>query len=81
MNSKIQEALELIEAAQSLMFEAAQTLCPVDGFAHEWSATGAIHEKIKQHWHKINHRRITLQARDNRRTTTRRDRAAFSNRL
>ena len=77
MDPRIQQALELIETAQSLMLEAAQTLCPVDGFAKEWSATGAMYEKIKQHWHKVNHRRIDLQARHNRRATTRHESTAF----
>jgi hypothetical protein len=76
MDPRIQQALELIETAQSLMLEAAQTLCPVDGLAKEWSATGAMYEKIKQHWHKVNHRRIDLQAR-HRRATTRHDTATF----
>ena len=80
MDPRIQQALELIETAQSLMLEAAQTLCPVDGLANEWSATGAMYEKIKQHWHKVNNRRMDLifsKARHNRRATTRQNAPAF----
>ena len=77
MDPRIQHALELIETAQSLMLEAAQTLCPVAGFGNEWSATGAMYEKVKQHWHKVNHRRIDLQARYGRRATTRHESTAF----
>ena len=70
MDPRIQEALELIETAQGFMLEAAQRLCPVDGFANEWSATGAMYEKIKKHWHKVNHRRVGLQGRQSRRRAT-----------
>jgi hypothetical protein len=77
MDPRIQQALELIETAQSLMLEAAQTLSPVDGFANQWSATVGMYEKVKQHWHKVNHRRIDLQARHGRRATTRHETATF----
>jgi len=77
MDPRIQQALELIETAQSLMLEAAQTLCPVDGLAKEWSATGAMYEKIKQHWHRINHRRLDLQTRRKRRATVQQEPTTF----
>jgi hypothetical protein len=52
----VYEALRIIQEAQSLINEAARALCPVDGFADEWSASADVHAAIKEYWHRVNNR-------------------------
>jgi hypothetical protein len=52
----VYEALRIIQEAQSLINEAARQLCPVDGFAEEWSESVVVHDAIKTYWHQVNSR-------------------------
>ncbi len=53
---KVRAALEKIERAQNLIIEAAQDLCPVDGFCDEWSAAGPVHGAVKDYWYRVSGR-------------------------
>ena len=59
--AKVEEALSLIERAQNLINSAAQALCPVDGFADEWSASGKVHDTIKRYWYRVKNRFVCLR--------------------
>lgn len=59
----VQEALRIIQDAQNLINHAAQELCPVDGFADEWSESVMVHDAIKEYWHRVNSRLRHLQSR------------------
>ena len=59
----VQRALDLIQQAQLLINAAAQELCPVNGFANEWSASAKVHDNIKRYWHRVNSRRVGLAQR------------------
>jgi hypothetical protein len=58
MNPKVKKALDLIQHAQSVIGEAAQELCSVDGFADEWTSVNRLYDIVKQEWHTVNNRRI-----------------------
>jgi hypothetical protein len=52
------KALDLIQRAQSLVGAAAQLLCPVDGFAGQWTDTNRLYHAINAHWHSVNGHRV-----------------------
>jgi hypothetical protein len=54
--AKVQRCLDLLQRAQLIVNEAAQALCPVPGFADEWSELSEPHYVIKRHWYKINNK-------------------------
>jgi hypothetical protein len=58
VNPKVKKALDLIQYAQSVIGEAAQELCSVDGFADEWTSVNRLYDTVKQEWHAVNNRRI-----------------------
>ena len=60
MNRKVKRALDLIQYAQSVIGEAAQELCSVDGFADEWTSVNRLYDTVKQEWHTVNNRRIQI---------------------
>ena len=63
-HARVLKALERIEYAQNLINTAAQDLCPVDGFADEWSAAGPVHQTIKDYWYRINGRLLDLERKE-----------------
>jgi hypothetical protein len=46
--------LRLIEQAQSLLYEAAQTACPLQGWVKPWERIGAHADATKALWHRVN---------------------------
>jgi hypothetical protein len=62
MNPKVRQSLDLIQHAQSVIGEAAQELCSVDGFADEWTGVNRLYDTIKQEWHAVNNRRIQTES-------------------
>jgi hypothetical protein len=62
MNPKVRKTLDLIQHAQSVIGEAAQELCSVDGFADEWTGVNRLYDTIKQEWHTVNNRRIQIDS-------------------
>jgi len=46
--------LGLIDAAQTLLYQAAQTSCDLQGFADEWRAIGDHADATKALWHRVN---------------------------
>ena len=62
MNPKVRKALDLIRYAQSIVGEAAQELCSVDGFTDEWTGVNRLYDAIKQEWHVVNSRRIQIDS-------------------
>jgi hypothetical protein len=46
--------LQLIERAQSLLYEATQTACPLQGWCKQWEQIGDHADATKALWHKIN---------------------------
>ncbi|MDE2141193.1 MAG: hypothetical protein KGJ84_02110 [Elusimicrobia bacterium] len=52
--SRVAGALDEIERAQEALRRAAELLCPILGFVHEWEAAGKLHQRVKAHWHKVN---------------------------
>ena len=61
--TKVRNALDLLQEAQSLVNQAAAELCSVDGFGREWSKSAKVHDAIKAYWHQVNCRRIGLSER------------------
>lgn len=57
-----QTALDKLEAAQRLVEDAAETLCPLTGYADEWTALRQLRDTINAHWHQVDGRRTELQA-------------------
>jgi len=49
-----EKALRLIEQAQSLLYQAAQTACPLQGWCDQWKQIGDHADATKALWHKIN---------------------------
>ena len=47
-------ALKKIEAAQTLLYEAAQAICPIVPWADEWDDVGNVADSVKALWHRIN---------------------------
>ena len=68
MNLKVKRALDLIRYAQSVIGEAAQELCSVDGFADEWTRVNRLYDTVKQEWHTVNNRRIEVDSEQHGRT-------------
>lgn len=46
--------LALIERAQSLLYEAAQTACPLQGWVEPWEMIGDHADVTKALWHRVN---------------------------
>jgi hypothetical protein len=46
--------LELIESAQSLLYEACQTASPLQGWVTPWEQIGDHADATKSLWHKVN---------------------------
>lgn len=59
---QIQLCLDLLQEAQSIVDEAAQALCPVPGFADQWSSLHKPYDAIKAAWHRVERRRMGLQS-------------------
>jgi hypothetical protein len=49
-----EKTLALIQQAQSLLYEAAQTSCPLQGWCDEWEMIGDHADATKALWHKVN---------------------------
>jgi hypothetical protein len=64
MNTKVKKALDLIQHAQSVIGEAAQELCSVDGFADEWTGVNRLYDTVKRVWHTVNNRRIQVDGKE-----------------
>jgi hypothetical protein len=47
---RVLKALDAIEEAQHKLFEAAELLCPVPGFVHEWGAVREAAFTAKERW-------------------------------
>lgn len=47
-------ALEKIEKAQTLLYEATQAVCPLQGWADLWTELGDHADATKRLWHKLN---------------------------
>jgi hypothetical protein len=58
---RVQRCLDLLQQAQEMIELAGQALCPVPGFAEEWSNLRVPYETIKEHWHVVNLRLDALQ--------------------
>lgn len=56
--AKVQRCLDLLEAAQNLIESAAQQLCPVPGFADEWSALDK--QCVKDQWYMVRNRLLEI---------------------
>ena len=50
---RIRKALALIQEAQNLVGQAAQQLCPVRGIGNLWNDTGKLHDRVKDHWYRV----------------------------
>ena len=48
------KALELIEQAQTMLYQAAQTACPLQGWADQWTLIGDHADATKALWHRVN---------------------------
>lgn len=59
---QVRQCLEILEQAQNLVDTAAQALCPVRGFADEWSHTGKAHDAVQREWVRIHNRLQDLLA-------------------
>lgn len=46
-------ALALIQQAQELLYNAAQTACPLKGWADQWTAIGDHADATKALWHRV----------------------------
>ena len=57
---RISATLSLIQSAQADMAEATAQIGMVDGFAGEHTAVSFMHDQIKDLWHKVNNRRVTV---------------------
>lgn len=53
----VRKALAEIEHAQHTIMSAAQSLCPVPGFADEWEAAQKVYDDIKAYWYRVAGRR------------------------
>lgn len=49
-----QRTLDLIQQAQSLLYEAAQTACPLQGWVKPWEHVGDHADATKALWHRVN---------------------------
>lgn len=58
--TRVRRALDIIEQAQNLINLAASELCPVQGFADEWSAAYQVHDTVKDYWCLVERRRQHL---------------------
>jgi hypothetical protein len=56
----VQRCLDLLQHAQTTVDEAGQALCPVPGFAEEWSELQEPIDTIKRHWYAVEARLKTL---------------------
>lgn len=53
-SSRIDKALERIEAAQGLLRDASEALCSVRGAAEEWRDIVNTYDAVKLLWHRVN---------------------------
>jgi hypothetical protein len=58
--AKVRECLDMLQEAQNLVNQAAQSLCSVPGFASEWGALSEPYQVIKANWHKVEARRVRV---------------------
>ena len=63
MLRKVQSCLAILQEAQDLCNAAAQELCPVPGFADQWSKLSAPHDVVKAAWHTVNCRLSQMRIR------------------
>lgn len=61
--AKVRACLDLLQDAQSLVDSAAQELCPVPGFADEWSKLAAPYEAVKTAWYLVENRQRVMRDR------------------
>lgn len=52
--ARIALALEKIEAAQRLLGDACEQLCPINGLCPEWERVGILYDKVHAEWHRVN---------------------------
>jgi hypothetical protein len=48
------EVLALVQKAQSLLYTAAQTACPLKGWCDQWDWIGEHADATKDLWHRLN---------------------------
>lgn len=63
MMAKVANCLDILQEAQNLCNAAAQELCPVPGFADQWSGLSKPHDAVKAAWHMVNNRLNTMRIR------------------
>jgi len=56
----VRKTLDILQEAQYLTEHASQALCPVPGFAEEWSELAIAWEAVKKSWHLVEARRIQI---------------------
>ncbi len=49
----VKKTLDILQESQHLVTHAQQAICPVNGFANEWSKLSDAHEAIKEAWYMI----------------------------
>lgn len=51
---RMNDALEKIEQAQSLVDDACRLLCPLTPLSNDWARVGKLYDRIKAEWHRMN---------------------------
>ena len=58
---RVQFCLDALQEAQGLCNSAAQFLCPVPGYADEWTDLSKPHDAVKAAWYMVEERRQALR--------------------
>lgn len=61
---KVRRCLDILQAAQNLINEAAAELCPVPGFADQWSESAKPYQAVKDYWYLVENHLLTLTRKD-----------------
>ncbi len=61
----VRDTLDILQEAQYLTEHARQALCPVPGFADEWSELAVAWEAVKKGWHLVEARRMQIGQHEN----------------
>ena len=61
----VRKTLDILQEAQHLTEHARQALCPVPGFADEWSELAVAWEAVKKGWHLVESRRMQICQHEN----------------
>ena len=62
--ARVIQCLAILEQAQGMINDAASRLCPVPGFADEWSSLSEPYESIKCAWGRIDTRWMRLRRKE-----------------